>query len=195
MTNRTILIVGRGPSGYSFPYNEHMNVPILAVSGGYDAAPRMDHWVGTDKPQCFPKWLRDSEEIVKHVLGPRTHAETDMSFAAFWREYPKTRCWEYDEKATDPYFDYRAGKIAKGFPDRNHSLLFAVQVAAQMRYTDLVFVGVDFTDEELYPICDKLREWHPFAMRADISWRNASEISLLQEWMSRYEDASPAGCC
>lgn len=149
----------------------------MAVSGGIHAVPHADHFVSLDKAMHFPDWLTGSTQIQKHV--------PINAFTSRWQMYPNVKTWEYID-APDPSFT--DGPCVAGPLPRNHSLLFAVQVAARLGFNRCLFVGCDLLDNESWAITDVLQTWWPPAKAAGIVWENASPISSLDAWMPRAEE-------
>lgn len=172
-----LVICGSGPSANYCQWE--WDTPIMAVSSGFDEAATFEHFVTLDRPICFPGWLIGSDQFVKHIPSGK--------FARFWTEHPRVRVWEYDFDLEAPDFTDAAGPLARGPQPKNHSLLFAVQVAALLGYERLIFLGVDLTSNELHTISDVMRLWWPAAQAAGVTWQNASPLSLLEEWMPHCE--------
>lgn len=183
-----LIIAGKGPSAADFDWPD---IPIMGVSGGYEYVPYMDHWVSLDKPMHFPQWLTDSERFNKHVPNNK--------FAPYWRKYPRVCEWEY-EVGNLPTFSVlqlgtpEPGPFVTGPLPRNYSLLFAVQVAPRLGFDRLIFIGCDLLDNELHPIADVLKLWHPLARKAGIEWLNASRMSILGEWMPQWMPQNQGVC-
>ena len=106
--------------------------------------------------------------------------------ARYWQQHPRVRVWPYGYDLEVPDFS-GCGPVVRGPLPLNHSLLFSVQVAHRLGFTRLIFLGCDFTSQELYPIEAVLREWWPAAKDAGFIWENASPVSMLQAWMPRCE--------
>lgn len=179
---RTAIIAGSGPSvvGYDFP----MDVPIIAVSGGYQGVPDMQHFATLDKPVCFPRWVVEGDQFTKHV--------PNWSCAPYWQRNKHVQVWAYEERA-DPCFDdtrpiASGGMLKSNVPDiRHNSLLFAVQLAPRLGFSRCVFIGCDLLPDGLLPVADTLRSWWPAAQSAGVEWVNASSLSTLCEWMPTAE--------
>jgi len=168
----SIILLGQGPSAELYDWDA-MDVPIMAVSGGYKFAPDITHFCTLDRPVCFPEWLQSSENFTKHIAGNK--------FAKRWSKYPRVRAWEYID-SRDVQFG-PDGPIVGGPLPRNYSLFFAVQLAARLGYERLIFVGCDLLENELRPINNVMREWWPLAVEAGQEWVNASPLSTFCEWM------------
>jgi hypothetical protein len=167
---RTIIVAGRGPSAYQYHWPDD-GTPIMAVSGGYDAVPDMEHFVSLDKPMCFPRWLLGADHIEKHVAENR--------HTRYWRRWPNITSWPYVEDD----FPRNGGPPVVGPLGRGHSLLFAVQVAARMGYQRLLFVGVDLLGVEMEPVNRALESWRGWFADHGVELVNASPLSALCEWM------------
>lgn len=190
--NDTLIIAGRGDSAAGFDWPK--GIPIMGVSSGYMYVPEMQHWVSLDRPVNFPDWVVTSDRFDKHVARNK--------YFPFWSDYPRVVGHEINLKLTlngqtvDTEYEAKEPSWEAGKPltpcgpmMRNHSLLFAVQVAAHLGYKRQIFIGVDLLQPELYEVSDVLKSWHADAQAHGIEWLCASDISTLNEWMPRWEAA------
>ena len=177
--SNSIIIAGSGVSALQYAWPDD-DMPIMAVSSGYNVVPRINHFVTMDKVMHFPEWLTDSRRFYKHV--PKLEHPSD------WRKCPNVYFWPYADCA-DPTFNgelpVSSGPLRKtNCDDRRHnSMLLAVQIAPRLGFDRLLFIGCDLLDASMYPVSDVLCGWWPAAKAAGIEWVNLSPISTLCEWM------------
>lgn len=174
---KTLLICGAGLSIHTHDFP--IEFPIMGISSGALHVPEMTHFVSCDRPVHFPQWLVDSDRFQKHVPLNK--------WAGHWEQYANVSTWP----VSDGHFPLFVGTpgfqgmalTQSGPLPRNHSLLFGVQVAAQLGYKSMHFIGCDLLEREHWPISDVLRSWYPLAREAGIEWVNLSPTSTLNEWM------------
>lgn len=170
------MLVGSGP-GIRY-YRWGLRVPHGAVSSGCVPMPRApDLWFGCDAPGMFPRHIARDDSIGRHI---------PTMCMPWWMDWNVTLWDTRDEgepnfgQVGEPVMDHRPGY---GDHPRPHSLLFAVQVAALLGYSPLVFVGVDLLGPRLRLIADMLEQWQPLARLAGVDWINLSPVSALRDFV------------
>ena len=180
--SNTIIILGRGPSAEMFDL-EHNQHPVLAVSGGITMDPQAEHFISLDKPRFFPDWLLNNPAIRKHI--PYNVLNEKNTIWKRWAKYPNTVQFEYRVGNGLPNFSDH-GPIDVGPLPRNYTLLAAVQLVPRLGFDRLIFAGTDLNDNELMPIAEVIKEWHPIAVDEGMRWEIAAPGSALEDTLPHY---------
>lgn len=170
----TIILLGHGPtSGEPKP----LGLPIMAVSGGYQSAERIDCLATLDRSEFFPAWVKSDASIIKHVPGYRDG----------WKNVPGVRAWRIG-RFNGPVF---SGTHEVHQDDRFNSLLFAVQVAHCLGFRRIVFHGCDLKGRGYASLRSTMAVWCIEARKRKLEWCVTSGRSAMADFLPIYNPMRP----
>lgn len=124
-------------------------------------------------------------KVIPNEAGMRSLIETyeevqhQFGFQPGWADYAGTFAWECDNEGPMSYVHPEP----MGVEGLRNSLCFAVQIAHQIGYRHLTFVGVDLLGDPYFNVLKRVPDWHRRAIDAGFYWDCFSHKSALAEFM------------
>ena len=122
-----------------------------------------------------------NEEAKWNMVKEYMKVQHQFGFQPGWADYSGVFAWECETDGPMVFRDN--GSDLLGLEGLKNSLGLAVQIAHQIGYRHLTFVGVDLQGDHYRNILKRVPDWHARATEAGFVWDCHSNKSALSEFM------------